>query len=268
MSANTNGKIYGYDEDLWYDMLRRGWKSGDRDICQILSILRRMNAGKRVLDLGCGIGRISNRLAQNGYNVFGIDLSEKCVAEAARLASELGVAHSAQYVVGNYLRLEELTDERFDVAVCILAPSWSSMADLTGFLKKLGGFMAPSGVLLIQDNVNESFVQTLQSCPTVQSWFRNDGDLLALHSWSYDYARSMVKTDKAFYRCTGTDFAFIKRIKRTYRPPSISEFSGAISDAGWDVVSVERPNAFNLIDIGAYNDPWLLFSMAVVAKLR
>jgi len=268
MSANAPGKIYGYDEDLWYEIIRHEWKSGDRDIGNILSLLCRLGTGKSVLDLGCGIGRISNRLAQNGYSVFGIDLSKKCVAEAAKLANDLGVGCRARYKVGDYLHLEELTDERFDVATCIRASSWGSMADLTEFLKRLAGFMNHSAVLVIQNTVNDSLIQTLQSCPMAQSWFRNDGDLLALHSWSYDYEHSMVKTDKAFYRCTGTDFVFITRIERTYRPPSISEFSGAIRAAGWDVVSVERPTSFNLIDIGAYNDPWLLFSVTVAARLR
>ena len=267
-TMNTTGKIYGYDEDLWYDVIRREWKSGDRDIGRILSILRRLNAGKSILDLGCGVGRISSRLAKNGYSVLGIDLSEKCVTEAAKLANELGVAGSTRYLVGNYLHLEELTDERFDVATCILASSWNSMVDLKEFLKKLAGFMNPSAVLIIQDTVNESFVQTLTSCPAAQRWFSDEGGLLALHSWSYDCEHSVVKTEKKFYRSTGSGFAFITQIERTYCPPYLSEFTDAIGEAGWEIVSVERPTSFNPVGIGDYNDPWLLFSATISARLK
>jgi len=268
MSANAPGKIYGYDEDLWYEIIRHEWKSGDRDIGNILSLLCRLGTGKSVLDLGCGIGRISNRLAQNGYSVFGIDLSKKCVAEAAKLANDLGVGCRARYKVGDYLHLEELTDERFDVATCIRASSWGNMAGLTEFLKRLAGFMNHSAVLVMQNTVNDSLIQMLQSCPMAQSWFKHYDDLLALHSWSYDYWHSTVKAEKAFYRRTGNGFTFITRIEHTYRPPTLAELSGAISEAGWEVVSVERPASINLVDISAYNDPWLLFSATIAARLK
>lgn len=39
-----------------------------------------------VLDLGCGRGRHSLTLAERGYNVTGIDLSEQAIAKAKRLA--------------------------------------------------------------------------------------------------------------------------------------------------------------------------------------
>ncbi|HHY72942.1 MAG TPA: class I SAM-dependent methyltransferase [Bacillus bacterium] len=40
------------------------------------------NGGKRLLDLGCGTGTLSIPLAENGYDVTGIDLSEEMLAIA------------------------------------------------------------------------------------------------------------------------------------------------------------------------------------------
>lgn len=45
--------------------------------------------GARVLDLGCGVGRTTRPLAERGFDVVGVDLSEEMVAAARRLTPEI-----------------------------------------------------------------------------------------------------------------------------------------------------------------------------------
>ncbi|MGX1983154.1 methyltransferase family protein [Thermolongibacillus altinsuensis] len=47
--------------------------------------------GKSLLDLGCGTGELSIRLAQKGFAVTGIDLSEHMLAVAQAKAEEIGL---------------------------------------------------------------------------------------------------------------------------------------------------------------------------------
>jgi len=47
--------------------------------------------GKRVLDLGCGTGALTLRLAKSGYEVTGVDISTEMLAELGRRAKKLNV---------------------------------------------------------------------------------------------------------------------------------------------------------------------------------
>lgn len=53
--------------------------------------LRRMGAGKRGLELGCGSGAFCRALAKAGYDMTGADLSAPMLSEGARRAREAGV---------------------------------------------------------------------------------------------------------------------------------------------------------------------------------
>src|SRR5207237_4926291 len=48
-------------------------------------------AGKRVLDLGCGVGHFSTLLALRGAHVAAVDISERCVAITRERARASGV---------------------------------------------------------------------------------------------------------------------------------------------------------------------------------
>lgn len=68
--------------------------------------------GRRVLDLGCGIGRVAIALAPHAREVVGIDVSAGMVAEAERRAG--GVA---RFAVANGRDLREWSDRRFDLVI-------------------------------------------------------------------------------------------------------------------------------------------------------
>jgi SAM-dependent methyltransferase len=57
--------------------------------------LRRLGSG-RLVDIGCGAGRNAVPLAQQGWDVIGVDLSWPMVSAAAARAREAGVGHRVQ----------------------------------------------------------------------------------------------------------------------------------------------------------------------------
>jgi SAM-dependent methyltransferase len=55
---------------------------------------RLLPPGARVLDAGCGTGRVAIRLAELGYSCVGVDVDEPMLAQARAAAPELAWVHS------------------------------------------------------------------------------------------------------------------------------------------------------------------------------
>lgn len=73
----------------------------------------------RLVDLGCGTGRLALSLAQDGWQVLGVDLSMEMLRVARRRASELGVR--VELLQANLVELDALADASFDHAACLFS---------------------------------------------------------------------------------------------------------------------------------------------------
>src|SRR5438105_6021054 len=73
----------------------------------------------RLLDLGCGTGRLLIPFARRGYWVVGVDLSEEMLKAAGARAGAAGV--SVRLVKANLVELEGLRDQTFDYAACLFS---------------------------------------------------------------------------------------------------------------------------------------------------
>ncbi len=62
---------------------------GEASLCA-----RLVSPGARILDAGCGTGRVAIRLAELGYDCVGVDLDESMLAEARRAAPGLTWLHA------------------------------------------------------------------------------------------------------------------------------------------------------------------------------
>ncbi|PKO36356.1 MAG: bifunctional 3-demethylubiquinol 3-O-methyltransferase/2-polyprenyl-6-hydroxyphenol methylase [Betaproteobacteria bacterium HGW-Betaproteobacteria-6] len=98
-------------------------------------------AGKRILDVGCGGGLLSEGMAVRGANVTGIDLSEKPLGVA-----KLHLLESGQKVDYRKISVEHLADEMpgaFDAVTCLEmlehVPNPSSVVAACARLVKPGG---------------------------------------------------------------------------------------------------------------------------------
>jgi 2-polyprenyl-3-methyl-5-hydroxy-6-metoxy-1,4-benzoquinol methylase len=60
--------------------------------CDFIEEEIRLDKSTKILDIGCGTGRHSIELAQSGYSVLGIDLSEAQLARAKEKAQASGLS--------------------------------------------------------------------------------------------------------------------------------------------------------------------------------
>lgn len=70
----------------------------------------------RALDLGCGYGRTSIYLAQQGWRVDGVDFVPQAIAEAKRRATAAGVSAQIQFYEGSVANLSFLNGP-YDLAI-------------------------------------------------------------------------------------------------------------------------------------------------------
>ncbi len=85
--------FFGEDYLLFSEVILHGERTAF-EVDQLLQLLR-LPQGARILDLGCGQGRISVPLAQRGYKVTGVDASGALLAAARERAESAGAAEAA-----------------------------------------------------------------------------------------------------------------------------------------------------------------------------
>jgi SAM-dependent methyltransferase len=103
-------------------------------------------APRRALDLGCGEGGDSVWLAEQGWDVTGVDVSTGAVARGRAAAAERGVGDRVRWVVTDLAAWQP--DETYDLAsACFLhSPVAFPRTDV---LRRAAAAVAPGGHLLV-----------------------------------------------------------------------------------------------------------------------
>jgi 2-polyprenyl-6-hydroxyphenyl methylase/3-demethylubiquinone-9 3-methyltransferase len=102
--------------------------------------------GKRVLDVGCGGGILSESMALRGAQVLGIDLAIKALRIAELHALEAGVAQLAyREIAAEDLAVEVAADpaQRFDVVTCM--EMLEHVPDPPAIVRACADMVAPGG---------------------------------------------------------------------------------------------------------------------------
>ena len=101
----------GYRQLDWQSL-----KGNRKFIHEIKKVATKLRA-KKILDLGCGNGRLAVPLAKSGFDVYGIDFASSAIQRANHLAKKSGTSQNTHFSVGNALSLpypENFFDLIFD----------------------------------------------------------------------------------------------------------------------------------------------------------
>jgi 2-polyprenyl-3-methyl-5-hydroxy-6-metoxy-1,4-benzoquinol methylase len=110
----------------------------------LLAMLKKVEAGARVLDVGCGNGRLLKILAEKNVKYVGVDQSESLIKICQEKYPEY------KFFAGDILNLGELSDYDFDYVFCIAVLHHLPGADLRlQALKQLKNKIKPGGTIIL-----------------------------------------------------------------------------------------------------------------------
>lgn len=154
-----------------------------------------LDRGAAVVDLGCGPGLYTSRLAAAGADVTGVDFSkgslEHARSEAARLDLDI------DYAQADYLRYE--TDARFDLVSLIFCDFCALSPDRrAALLDRVRGLLKPRGALFMDVCSLAAFDRWKESTAfgrRFMSGFWSDSDYFGFRI-SFKYEAESVTLDK------------------------------------------------------------------------
>ncbi|WP_428376817.1 class I SAM-dependent DNA methyltransferase [Lichenicoccus sp.] len=141
---------YTSSADPWSSAAPR-YRYQSRKYDQIIALLPDRHFGN-VLDLGCGIGLLSRRLAQRANHVLGLDVAAAALVHARRLTSDLG---NVGFDQGDILDLPTALDGCFDLVVIAdtlyyLDPLTDEM--LKALSTRMAALLRPGGVCVLANH--------------------------------------------------------------------------------------------------------------------
>ena len=92
---------YWLEPDMVVDYLASRWRGTDK---------------KKILDLGCGLGRHTNFFAKRGFETFGFDLSQDAIEKAKKYAESENL--DVNFKIGDMLKLP-YKENSFDAILCM-----------------------------------------------------------------------------------------------------------------------------------------------------
>jgi ubiquinone/menaquinone biosynthesis C-methylase UbiE len=116
-------------------------------------LVERVEAGQRVLDVGCGTGALTLRSARRGAVVKGIDVNAQMLEIAEARVREAGLGDAVRLAESGVAELDTEQTGSFDTVTSGLCFSELSDAELAYTLKHVARILRPGGLLLVADEV-------------------------------------------------------------------------------------------------------------------
>jgi ubiquinone/menaquinone biosynthesis C-methylase UbiE len=162
LSAFLPQKVYWYLAGLihpWQAVLEdtssaKEVYSRGSDFVVLLEKFKLINKKTKVLDIGCGVGRVEYALAKKVENIVGIDISPSMI----RLANANVKAKNVEFLVGNGQNLQNLADSSFDLVFSVIVFQHLPRKTFKNYLKESYRVLG-KGNLFFQISVDEKGIK-------------------------------------------------------------------------------------------------------------
>jgi SAM-dependent methyltransferase len=162
--------LFVYQDDLTNER-------SDAEVALLVNLLG-LDSPKKILDLACGFGRHTNRLAALGHSMTGVDYMPGFLVLAREQAKEMGV--QVDYCQGDMRRID--FQDAFD-RVLLLFTSFGYFTDDENerVLRNMAAALKPGGTLLLDIPNRDTFLKDLPPADVIEK----GGDLL-INRFSFD----------------------------------------------------------------------------------
>ena len=183
-----------------------------------------------VLDLACGTGNITLRLAKMGYDMIGVDCSADMLAEARRKADEENVD---LLLLAQDMRELDLYGT-VDAAICVCDGLNYILTEqeLGDIFKRVRLFLNPGGVFIFDMNTEYKFKEQLSNHS-----FESQESTGEAYTWDNVYhAQEKINEYKITFYTTGESEPFIEtHYQRAYAPEDVCRL---LTQAGFAATAV------------------------------
>lgn len=202
------------------------------------------------LELACGAGRLAVKLAQNGQDVTGFDLSEEMLTLADQHARQADV--DLKLIQGNMLNLNEL--EQFDVVSCY--------ADSFCYLPDQESLKQAFSEVASHLNSNGHFIfdvitpyQTGEVYPGYMFNYQDDSKAFIWSSFAGE-DRYHIEHDLTFFNNVGAETELFKRTEETHfeRTYELDTYVELLKEAGFK--SIQYYADFGQSKVNAETTRW------------
>lgn len=124
----------------WPERIKREWP--------LIEELLQRAPNRRLLDLGSGTGEHSRFIAEQGYEVLGVDASESMVERA----TDTPLPPNLRFKLHDFRHLESLDEGAFGTAICLgnALPHLTMPSDMEAFARGARSKLAAGGSMLMQ----------------------------------------------------------------------------------------------------------------------
>jgi SAM-dependent methyltransferase len=156
--VRKNWNNFGKTDPLWaiitWDDKKGGrwqrdefFRTGEEEITRIMEYLRSLGinlARRRALDFGCGVGRLSQALANHFSEVCGVDIAPSMI----RLAKEYNRHRNCRYFLNGRAHLRLFGDANFDFIYSSLTLQHLEPRYIKAYLREFLRLLVPDGILV------------------------------------------------------------------------------------------------------------------------
>ena len=202
---------------------------------------------ENILDIPCGLGRLSVEMAKFGYNVTGIDISEQFLSIAKLRSSDSDIKGKLYFAKADMYNddLKEIIGKSPD----LILNWWTSIgyknqSDDVKFFRKLHD-LSHNGTIFMLETWHRNYIL---SHPISKTWKQLKSGFVLIE-YNISSFNTVVESKRKYYKSSNDVFKYEGEFTTRVLLYDLSDLARMLIDAGWEIVdimnSIEHPEPFN-----------------------